>query len=190
MMSRPPNFFTAPDTIALASSEFDTSARIARASPPALVIRRTVSSAPAALTSTTATRAPSRAKSVAVARPIPEPAPVMSATLSLSLIVMRLADESQLLQQPAIRHWIALHARARLGGAGGLRDRIDEADRIRMLLERGHHFLRDEPHAGLAILVAHRTLHVEHDERAGTQRGQDGLHLWNDGLGAADHELH
>src|ERR1039458_2849894 len=176
MMSSPPNLATVPDTIALASSEFDTSARIAIASPPALVIRRTVSSAPAALMSTTDTLAPSRAKSTAVARPMPEPAPVIRATLSLSLIVARL-DESQFLEQSAIRHRISLHSGARLGGAGLARDRIDQTDRVRMLLQRGHDFLRDEPHAGLAILVAHRPLHVENDERTGTQRGQDRLHF-------------
>src|SRR3984957_21203932 len=148
MMSSPPNFATVPDTIELASSELETSARIAIASPPAVVIRRTVSSAPATLRSTTATLAPSRAKSTAVARPMPEPAPVMSATLFFSLMIARLY-ESHFFEQAAITHRIALHTRARLGRSRDLRDRIDEADRIRMLLQRGHDFLRDEPHAGL-----------------------------------------
>src|SRR5271167_728684 len=163
MMSSPPNFATVPDTIELASSELETSARIAIACPPAVVMRRTVSSAPARLTSTTATLAPSRAKSVVVARPIPDPAPVMSATLSFSLTVARLRH-SEFFKQSAIGNRIALHARARLGGSGNLGDRVNEANRIRMLLERRHNFMRDEPHAGLPILVTHWALHIEHDQ--------------------------
>src|SRR6266571_3110117 len=62
-----------------------TSARIARASEPAAPRASTVSRAAVSLRSFAITRAPSCANSVAIARPMPEPAPVMRATLSLSL---------------------------------------------------------------------------------------------------------
>ncbi len=57
-----------------------TSARMARAWPPASSIAWAVALAASSRTSTTATRAPSRAKRSAEARPIPDPAPVISAT--------------------------------------------------------------------------------------------------------------
>src|SRR5438094_10590877 len=58
-----------------------------RARPPPASICLTVSAAPARLISATTTRAPSLANSLALARPIPDPAPVMTATRSLSFIL-------------------------------------------------------------------------------------------------------
>src|SRR5215510_11583231 len=55
------------------------------ASPPAFVIKRTVSCPPSLITSDATTLALSRANANAVARPIPEPAPVTSATFSANL---------------------------------------------------------------------------------------------------------
>src|SRR3954470_22957971 len=63
---------------------------MAIASPPAAVMPRTVSRARSAARSTHATRAPSAASRRAVAQPIPEPAPVTSATLPCILGAMTL----------------------------------------------------------------------------------------------------
>src|SRR3984957_17849902 len=63
----------------------ETSALTARARPPASAISSAVSMAASATRSTTAAAAPSRANRVAAARPIPEPAPVTTATWPLSL---------------------------------------------------------------------------------------------------------
>src|SRR2546426_812809 len=61
------------------------SAATASALPPAPVICAAASLAAWAARSTIATAAPSRANSSAAARPIPEPAPVTTATLPASL---------------------------------------------------------------------------------------------------------
>ena len=57
---------------------------LATAAPPAAVTRRTVSSAALASMSPTTTLAPSRANCTAPARPMPEPAAVIAATLPSS----------------------------------------------------------------------------------------------------------
>src|SRR6516225_4655188 len=63
------------------SADFETSALRKIASEPSSWTIRRVSLPPLSATSTSTSRAPSRAKIFAVARPIPEPAPVMRATL-------------------------------------------------------------------------------------------------------------
>src|SRR5271169_1761262 len=72
-------------TIRSASRALDTSATSGIALPPARVISPATSLERSSLTSTTATLAPSLANSTAEALPIPEPAPVTSATLPSSL---------------------------------------------------------------------------------------------------------
>src|SRR5712692_4720062 len=67
------------------SASTATSPATARASPPAFLTSATVSSAAAVLMSPTTTRAPSSAKRRAASRPMPIPAPVMSAIFPLSL---------------------------------------------------------------------------------------------------------
>src|SRR5262245_6521385 len=67
------------------SASTATSPTAARAAPPARVTRSTVVAAAAASMSHTTMRAPSEAKRTDAARPIPIPAPVMSATLPSSL---------------------------------------------------------------------------------------------------------
>src|SRR5258705_8257886 len=69
-----------------------TSTAIDFAVPPAFSISAALLLADSARTSATITFAPSSAKRIALARPIPEPAPVINATLSLSNIVMLLCD--------------------------------------------------------------------------------------------------
>src|SRR2546421_12398261 len=86
-MSSLPHVATAFSTISWLSAAFATSARAARAWPPAFSICSTTPLAPASSMSATTTRAPSRAIASADAAPIPEAAPVITATLPLSLIV-------------------------------------------------------------------------------------------------------
>ncbi len=64
------------------------SAPTATALPPAPAISAAVSLAASAAMSTSATAAPSRANNSAAARPIPDPAPVTTATLPASLPVI------------------------------------------------------------------------------------------------------
>src|SRR5262245_7503218 len=78
---RAPKASTVARTIASTCASSATSARTQIARPPAASTSRTVSSPPAASTSATVTAAPSRAKPSAVARPMPAPPPVTSATL-------------------------------------------------------------------------------------------------------------
>src|ERR1700730_2599006 len=88
-MSTAPHRSIAALTIASQSALRVTLAAKTAASPPSCAISLAVSSAFSSLASTQRTRAPSRAKRMAAALPLPspgprEPAPVMMATLSLS----------------------------------------------------------------------------------------------------------
>src|SRR6266508_5267633 len=87
--------------MARTSSARDTSAWTKRALPPADPICSTVSRPPASATSATTTLAPSLAKRSAASRPMPLPAPVISATLSLRRIVLASLEEARLLP---VRH--------------------------------------------------------------------------------------
>src|SRR5262249_36072809 len=78
--SRRPNAFSAAEILPCTSAETATSAWTASAAAP---IPAAVSSS-LPLRSAQTTRAPSAAKSSAIALPIPEPAPVITATLSLN----------------------------------------------------------------------------------------------------------
>src|SRR5688572_18613959 len=128
---RSPNASMAVSTIALAPSKDDTLSVLATASPPAA----TISSATdwAALTSLplpsvppprsfTTTRAPSDAKSSACSRPIPRPAPVITATRSSSpatciLLVCRRSSAGQDRAGPDARGPVDLRvAHPRLAG--------------------------------------------------------------------------
>src|SRR5262245_58305825 len=69
-----------------------TSVSIAKASPPAALTTRAVSFARSPMRSMQATLAPSEASRFAVAAPIPEPAPVINATLPFMRPAMTLLD--------------------------------------------------------------------------------------------------
>src|SRR5215831_13893670 len=84
-MSRRPNSLTARSIIALTSSSELTSAFWKTALPPFSLHSRTTDSPPATLRSATTTEAPSWENRIAVARPIPLAAPVITATLFSSL---------------------------------------------------------------------------------------------------------
>ena len=86
-MSRPPKAWTAPPIIASMPSGLPASAAMATAVPPARAISPATVSAFALSMSATATLAPRAAKPIAVARPIPDPAPETSATLPSNRIV-------------------------------------------------------------------------------------------------------
>ncbi len=75
-----PSAFAVSSAIRRASSGSVTSAKMALALPPSAWTSLTVSSAPARSTSAMTTHPPSRAKRSALARPMPEPAPVMRQT--------------------------------------------------------------------------------------------------------------
>src|SRR5438552_3098413 len=83
-----PKRFTPDSTMRLTSSSMATSPTAASACPPAFSTSATVSSAALSLMSHTTTRAPSPAKRTAASRPIPIPAPVISAILPSSLMLM------------------------------------------------------------------------------------------------------
>ena len=70
-------------TAASTSSGFDTSQAIASTSPPAFLTASAVSCSASSVRSRIATRAPSAAKAIAVARPMPLAAPVTKATLPM-----------------------------------------------------------------------------------------------------------
>src|ERR1700733_6300040 len=81
-MSSPPKARSAARTIAPMSARRETSPNVCAACPPSLVIFATTCSPSAALRAETTTFAPSAAKASAIARPMPRPAPVTSATWS------------------------------------------------------------------------------------------------------------
>src|SRR5580765_790827 len=126
-MSRPPKARTAPSIIASMPAGCPASAAMATAVPPARAISPATPSAFTLSMSATATWAPRAARPIAVARPIPDPAPETSATLpSKRIAVLQLPrlEGARLLE----RH-DGLHARAErrpaAGDARGL-DRLEQ----------------------------------------------------------------
>src|SRR4051794_34453561 len=109
-MSSPPKAFTVDAIIASMPSGVPASAAMARAVPPAFVISCATASALAGSMSATPTRAPRAAKPIAVARPMPEPAPDTSATLPSKRMSPPLAVSAQ-----PERLGEALHFLERLG---------------------------------------------------------------------------
>src|ERR1700722_5814432 len=89
-ISRRPNPRTVSSTMRSTSAATRTSTETDFATPPAFSISAAVLLADSDRTSATITFAPSRANRSALARPIPEPAPVISATLSLSSMMVHL----------------------------------------------------------------------------------------------------
>src|SRR5208282_383574 len=83
-MSSRPNALTVSLTIRSTSAPTRTSTDTDLATPPAFSISAAVLAADSARTSASISFAPSCANRIALARPIPEPAPVINATLSLS----------------------------------------------------------------------------------------------------------
>lgn len=79
----PPNLCTVPSTVAWTSLFPETSHNWKTALPPACSTRRTVSDPSVGDMSATTTIVPARPNATATARPIPDPAPVTRATLSI-----------------------------------------------------------------------------------------------------------
>src|SRR6266498_1803381 len=105
------------------SAAFETSVLTRRASPPASLIIRTVSSPPSTRTSATTVFAPSRANASALALPIPEAAPVTKATLpSNCLVISPLHGEVRI--TISRRNRVARYT-LRPGQSIGLRQRLD-----------------------------------------------------------------
>src|SRR6267142_249295 len=98
--SSEPNSRSISANMALTCALSATSARIARAPDPAAPSDSTVSRAALSFRSFAMIRAPSRANSVAIARPMPEPAPVMRLTLSLSFTPGRPASAATSAVEP------------------------------------------------------------------------------------------
>src|SRR5262249_25902338 len=89
------------------SAAFDTSVLTKRASPPACLIIRTVSSPPSTRMSATTVFAPSRANASPLALPIPEAAPVTKATLPSNwLVISPLPGSAPLIGPPDVRLWL------------------------------------------------------------------------------------
>src|SRR5262245_55016007 len=88
MMSRPLKFDSAAPTKRSAKPASDTLPLKATASPPAALISAATASPGAASRSLTTTLAPSLASLSAMARPMPRPEPVMSATFPFSFDIL------------------------------------------------------------------------------------------------------
>lgn len=89
-----PNASAAASTRAWASAASDTSPVTASALPPRSSISRTVSSSGSLRRPATTTRAPSSAKASAIARPMPEPAPVTRAVLPVKRLLVMISPDS------------------------------------------------------------------------------------------------
>ena len=84
--SSPPKAESARSIIAFTSAERETSVRTKRAVPPSAAIAAATRRPFSSFTSASTTRAPSRAKRVAMASPKPEPAPVTITVLPSNLM--------------------------------------------------------------------------------------------------------
>ena len=112
MSTRPLSDATASKSRATASA-FDTSQTNASARPPSRPIASAVRRAAASSTSTTATRACWRPKSAAIAAPMPDPAPVTTATLSVSRNTedpRRVKYYTLPVKSTEFRHFLCYHA--------------------------------------------------------------------------------
>src|SRR5262245_27056786 len=116
-MSRRPKAWTAPATIWSMPSALLASAAMATAVPPARAISPVTASALALSMSATATLAPRAAKPMAVARPIPDPAPETSATLPSNRIAASLLPRLE--GAGLLERHDPLHARAQRRPAAG-----------------------------------------------------------------------
>src|SRR5262245_25168984 len=116
-MSRPPKAWTAAPIIRSMPSALPASAAMATAVPPARAISPVTASALALSMSATATLAPRAAKPMAVARPIPDPAPETSATLPSNRIAA--SGLPRLEGAGLLERHDPLHARAQGGAAAG-----------------------------------------------------------------------
>ena len=95
-MSTRPNASSVRANMPMTSSRAATSVRTKTASPPAACISPATCRPPASSTSAMQTEAPSRARTSAVARPMPEAAPVTMAAVpaTLPVVLMRLVSSS------------------------------------------------------------------------------------------------
>src|SRR5947199_8121549 len=103
-MSSPPKPDTASSIIAFTSAERETSARKKRAAPPSLAIAEATRRPFSSFTSATTTRAPSRAKRVAMASPNPDPAPVTIAILPSNLMASLYRNSARARQTQVLSH--------------------------------------------------------------------------------------
>src|SRR6185369_7072752 len=160
-MSTPPQRSTAALTMAAHSPARVTSAAWATASPLSARIAATVSSARSFIWSTQNTFAPSRAKRMAVALPLPrpaprEPAPVMIATLPVRRPLIGRSFRA--------RTRIAVPRQARSVGA-----------------EAGRHERLEDGAAAYGVSIPGRdleTTHRSHQDRTLHQRLERGDHAW------------
>src|SRR5690242_5493739 len=160
-MSSPPKVRTVPPTMASMPAGVPASAVMARALPPAAAISAATASALAESRSTTATLAPRAAKPIAVARPMPEPAPDTSATLPSNRM-----EPSASEIEVAAGHLLEDGAPQDLVGAVG---DVDDAQRV-VGVHQPH--LVGEPHAAV-----------------GLDRAVDGSETHLHGVGLGDREL-
>src|SRR5947207_1469027 len=120
-----------------------TSATIAVASPPPLMISSAVSLTPSAARSATATRAPSRANKSAVPRPMPRAAPVMRATFPSSMPAM---THSSLLfgafLEDVLRRGNRRQGVRPAGIEGQMRDDLGDLARLHTVIERKLELMR------------------------------------------------
>src|SRR5579872_5339680 len=146
MMSRRPCRETASPTRASRSCQRVTSVRSKKAVPPARWMRSSVDSPPSsgsAVRSASATAAPSAAKARAMARPIPELAPVTTATFPASIWDIRCDNRQWIERQHASRTMPILNAvTPDLKLAASLFDALADATR------RGRGIVRDSYGAG------------------------------------------
>src|SRR5581483_2075936 len=139
-MSSPPKARTVSETMASMPAGVPASAVIAMALPPAaLISAATVSALPRSM-SATATLAPRAAKPIAVARPIPEPAPDPSATLPSNRM-----EPSASEVEVAAGHLLEDRAPQDLVGAVG---DVDDAERV-VGVHQAH--LVGETHAAVGL---------------------------------------
>src|SRR5713101_2673996 len=85
--------------------------------------------------------------------------------------------QAEFLEWTAIGYPYSARTRSQLDGAGRFLQRVVQIDRLCMLAQCRDDLLRDQPHAGLPVLIAHWSLHAEYYDRAGTQHAKDALKL-------------
>src|SRR5690349_206096 len=83
--------------------------------------------------------------------------------------------ESQSSKRATVGYWCALGSRRQPHRSGLALERIKQLRCLRVGLKLGYYFLREQAHAGSAIVVADRSLNAQDDEDASAEHTQNSL---------------
>src|ERR1700731_4634888 len=115
-------------------------------------------------------------------------------TFKLGKLAVRSFERNRLVEpqsgeRVAIDHGCSTGSRHYLQASRLALEWVDKVYRARMGLKLRYYLLREQAHAGAAIVIADRPLNAQNDENAGTEHREDILKLGNNRRRRADDNL-